>query len=152
MSVNSQVSMVAKDEWGLRNGVHAKNYDTVGKVKVKVQSAQRILKSYTSKYTLRKLICCTVIFGSLQFALLGFLLVILVLFLLKGIKHYEVNSELREDLKFVEMQTPYVAVTGKVLADGDSIKSKYKESLEGVIHSLEIKEHKIVWNAGLETW
>ena len=84
--------------------------------------------------------------------MLDFLLTIFVLFLLKGIKHYEVNSELRKDLEFVDMHRSYTAVTGKVLADGDSIKSKYKDSLKGVIHSLEIKEHKVVWNAGLETW
>lgn len=83
--------------------------------------------------------------------MLDFLLAIFVLFVLKGIKH-EVNSELRKDLESVDMHTSYAAVTGKVLTDGDSIKSKYKDSLKGVIHSLEIKEHKVVWNAGLETW
>ena len=74
------------------------------------------------------------------------------MFLLKGIRHYEVNSAFREDLKSVDVQTSYAAVTGKVVADGNSITSKYKDSLEGVIHSLEIKEHKIVWHAGLRRW
>ena len=79
-------------------------------------------------------------------------MLVIFLFFLKGIKHYEVNSELGEDLKSVDVQTSYAAVTGKVVADGNSIKSKYKDSFEGVMHSLEIKEHKIVWHAGLRRW
>ena len=110
------------------------------------------MKRYAYKYTLRKSICFHLFYSSLNFFSHDFLLVIFVLFLLKGIKHYEVNNELREDLESVDFQASYAAVTGKVVADENSIKSKYEDSLEGVIHMLEIKEHKIVWNAGLETW
>ena len=45
-----------------------------------------------------------------------------------------------------------MVVSGKVSGDGQVIYGRYNKGAEGVIHKLEIKEHKTEWRNNANKW
>ena len=68
--------------------------------------------------------------------------------LLQKIQHYETDGDLLDEIK----EPSYAAVTGRVVADGNVITSKYDSTVKGVIHSLRVKEHRAEWQTPTKRW